>query len=231
MVKEVDLLSYWMPILRQLKEFKEIEKAEKPELKYLLEACERAINNFFIPTADEQGISRFENMLGIFPDEGADLETRRLSVITAWASKEVYTEEWLFNKLSSLCGGKDRVSITPHYDEYSMDIAVECGVRGIVEILNSLLSDTLPCNLVYTLKLYIKAQETSTLFTGVAVSTAMSYQITNDIHKGVSTVSNLSNAVVSSTATGITINSEAVILPTTSLLGNATLGSMILGTM
>lgn len=229
MVKEVDLLSYWMPVLRQLKEFKEIAKAEEPELRYLLEACDSAISNFFIPTANEQGISRFESMLGIFPDEGADLETRRLSVLTAWAGKEVYTEGWLYNRLSSLCGGE--VSIIPHSDEYSVDIAVECGVRGIVEILLDLLADTLPCNLVYTLKTYTRAQKTSTLLAGVAVSTAMSYQITNDIKSKVSTVSTLNNAVANSTATVITVNSGAVILPSTALLGKAILGSTVLGTM
>ena len=53
MVKDVDLLSYWMPVLRQLKEFKEIAKAEEPEVKALLEACDSALSNFFIPTANE----------------------------------------------------------------------------------------------------------------------------------------------------------------------------------
>ena len=203
MVKEVDLLNYWMPVLRQIKELREIAKAEEPEIRYLLDACERALNNFFISTADERGISQFEKMLGISSNEEADLETRRLSVLTLWASNEVYTEGWLFNKLASLCGGGDKVSIIPHYEEYSMDISVECGVRGIAEILISLLSDTLPCNLLYTLKTYTKAQETSSLFVGVATSTA----------------------------TVITVDSEANILPSTALLNKAVLGSMVLGTM
>jgi len=228
-VKEVDLLSYWMPVLRQLKEFKEIAKAEEPELRYLFEACDRAIRNFFIPTADEQGISLFEGMLGMFPDEGADLETRRVSVLTAWASKERYTDAWLYDRLSSLCGGE--VSITPHYEEYSVDIAVESGVKGIVEILTSLISDILPCNLVYNLSTYIKAQETAPLFVGVVTSTAMCYQLTNDITSKVSTVSTLNNAVANSTATVITINSETVMVPTTAVLGKAVLGSAVLGTM
>ena len=41
MAREIDLLGYWMPVLRQLKEFKEIAKAETPELKYILEQIER----------------------------------------------------------------------------------------------------------------------------------------------------------------------------------------------
>ena len=62
MAREIDLLGYWMPVLRQLKEFKEIAKAETPELKYILEQIERTLNNMFIETADEYGIKRFEDM-------------------------------------------------------------------------------------------------------------------------------------------------------------------------
>lgn len=61
MAREIDLLGYWMPVLRQLKEFKEIAKAETPELKYILEQIERTLNNMFIETADEYGIKRFED--------------------------------------------------------------------------------------------------------------------------------------------------------------------------
>lgn len=229
MVKEVDLLSYWMPVLRQLKELKEIAKAEEPEIKYLLEACDSALSNFFIPTANEQGISRFENMLGIFPDEGTDLETRRMIVQTAWASKEVYTESWLYNKLASLCGGE--VSITHHREDYSMDISVECGVNGVVEILISLLSDILPCNLAYKLETYIRAQETVSTFVGGAVSTSMCYQITNDLNSKVSISSPINNAVASSTATVITLKPYEDLSPSTALLGRAVLGSAVLSTM
>ena len=229
MAKEVDLLRYWIPALRQLKEFREIARAEEAEVRDLLEACDNALKNFFIPTANEEGISRFESMLGLFPDEGTDLETRRLSVLTAWASKEVYTDEWLYNKLVSLCGGE--VSIIHHNEDYSLDISVECGVRGIIEILFSLFSDTLPCNLTYTLETYMRAQKTSTLCVGVAVSTAMSYQITNDINSKVSNRSTLNNAIASSTATVITVNTKAVTSSSTALLGKAVLGSAVLGNM
>lgn len=199
MVKDVDLLNYWMPVLRQLKEFKEIAKAEEPEIKMLLEECNRALSNFFISTADEQGISRFEAMLKMPSGEGKDLEARRLSVLTAWASEEVYTDEWLYNKLASLCGGRDKVSINSNYAEYFLDITVESGVRGILEILNALLSDTLPCNLVYALKTCIKASNTSTLSVGVAVSTGTRITVNPEVQA----TALLGRAVVGSMIVGV----------------------------
>jgi hypothetical protein len=230
MAKEVDLLSYWMPVLRQIKEFKEIAKAEEPEIRAILEACDIALKNFFIPTADEQGISRFEEMLGIFPEEGVDLETRRLAILTKWANRDVYTDAWLYNKLLSLCGSKESFSFEPHYEEYAVDITVKLGVRGIVEVITSMLSEVLPCNLVQNLRHILEDQSTSRIFTGVAVSTAMGYQITNDINRKVSTVSEVNNGVVNSTATVITIISNEGTTRNTAVLGNAVLGSAVLGT-
>lgn len=207
MVKEVNLLNYWMPVLRQLKEFKEIAKAEEPELRYLLEACDSTLNNFFISTADEQGISRFESMIGIFPDEGADLDTRRLAVLAKWGTKEVYTDKWLYDKLLSICGSEDKFSISPHYEEYAIDITVKLGVRGVVEIISSLLSDVLPCNLVPTINHSMETRATSTPVAGVVVSTAMSYQITHDIKGTVGSIGNSTVGTPVNTATVITLKS------------------------
>lgn len=182
MAKEVDLLSYWMPVLKQIKEFKEIAKAEEPELRYLLEECDRTLSNFFITTADEYGISRFERMMGIFPDEGEDLETRRFNVLVKWNDKVPYTDEELHNRLLSLCG-EGKFTVTPQYEDYTIDITTEVGIRGGFDAVTTLILDMLPCNLVLKLQNFIKAQKTTPLTVGVALSTAMSYQITNDINE------------------------------------------------
>lgn len=183
MAKEVDLLSYWMPVLRQIKELKEIAKTEEPELRYLLEACDRTLRNMFITTADEYGISRFESMTRIFPERGSDLETRRFNVLIKWNDKVPYTDEELYNRLFSLCGSEDKFEIDPHYEEYRIDITTELGIKGAFDAVTNLIMDMLPCNLVLILKNLLKAEKSSPLYVGVAISTAMSYQITNDINK------------------------------------------------
>ena len=96
--KEVDLLSYWMPLLRKLYEFKQIAIAEEPELRYILEAIDRTLANMFIETADEYGIKRFEDMMGLFPEEGDSLETRRYNGMT-----EYHTQIRSFITGSFLC--------------------------------------------------------------------------------------------------------------------------------
>ena len=83
MAREIDLLGYWMPVLRQLKEFKEIAKAETPELKYILEQIERTLNNMFIETADEYGIKRFEDIEEIKGVLAEIWRLQRLSLLKA----------------------------------------------------------------------------------------------------------------------------------------------------
>lgn len=229
MAKAVNLLSYWMPVLRQLKEFKEIAKAEEPELRLLLEACDRTLNNLFITTADESGIAHFERLLRIFPDDGEDLDTRRFNVLIRWSDKAPYTDEELYNRLCALCG-EGNFSITRNYDKYAIEISVSTGIKGAFDAVIALVNDMIPCNLVSTFTHIMPAEKTSYPSVGVAISTAMSYQITNDIKSKVTTVATLNSAVVNSVATISTVNTENIKMPTTSTLGEALLGVMVLGT-
>lgn len=182
MAKDIDLLSYWMPLLRKIKEFKEIAKTEEPELRYILEAIDRTLNNMFIETADEYGIKRFENMMGIYPEAGESLETRRFNVLVKWNDKVPYTDKELYNRLLSLCGGADKFSIEEHYKDYWLKVTTHLGIAGAFDAVAALLEDMLPCNLELELANTIEAIKTSPLYLGVATCTAMGYLITNDIN-------------------------------------------------
>lgn len=179
--KEVDLLSYWMPLLRKIKEFKEIAKTEEPELRYILEAIDRTLANMFIETADEYGIKRFENMMGLYPEEGDSLETRRFNVLIKWNDKVPYTEKELYNRLLSLCGSADKFTIEENYKEYLLKVATHLGIAGAFDAVAKLLEDMLPCNLVLDLQNTIEAIKTTSIYLGVVTCTAMRYLITNDI--------------------------------------------------
>lgn len=183
MAKEINLLSYWMPLLRQLKEFKEIAKTEEPELRYILEAIDRTLNNMYIESADEVGIKRFEDMMGIYPDEGATLDSRKFAVLAKWNDKVPYTDKELYNRMISLCGDESKFTIVERYSEYAIDIYTHLGVAGAYDSIAQLLKDMLPCNIVLNLSNTIEAIKTSLLTMGVALCTAMSYKITNDINK------------------------------------------------
>ena len=153
MANEVNLLGYWMPILRNLKEFKEIANAEEPEILLLLEAINRTIANMFIETADEDGIKRFENIMGIIPDAGDTLETRRYRVLIKWTDQLPYTEEALKDLLEVLCG-EDGYVLKPDYDNYEIMVKLALGNESVVAEVEALLDRVIPANLVKQVLLF-----------------------------------------------------------------------------
>lgn len=199
MARDIDLLGYWMPILRQLKEFKEIAKTETPELRYILEAIERTQNNMFIKTADEYGIKRFEDMMGIYPEAGASLEARRFNVLVKWNDKVSYTEKELYNRLISICGDNN-FSVNPDYKNYFLEVITHLGIEGAFDTISSILQDMIPCNLVLDLKNTLEEGNTTPFSVAVVTCTAMRYQITNDIKSVVNKSSDLN--VAEALATG-----------------------------
>ena len=153
MAKEVDLLSYWMPILRNIKEFKEIAKAEEPELIYILTEIDRAIANMYIETADEYGIKRFEDIMGIYPETGATLEDRRFAVMVKWSDQLPYTEETLKDLLTILCG-EDGYTVLVDYDTYRITVKLALGNEDSVEAVRELLERIAPANMERIIALF-----------------------------------------------------------------------------
>ena len=153
MAKEVQLLSYWMPILRNLKEFKEIAKSEEPEVKRLLEEIDTTLDNLFIETADEYGIKRFEKMMGITPSEGDTLETRRFKALLKWSDKVPYTEEVLKSLLEVLCGA-DGFTIKIDYSKYNVVVKLALGTEANAKAVSELLERVTPANMVTKVMLF-----------------------------------------------------------------------------
>ena len=147
MSKEVNLLSYWTPILRGLKEFKEIAKAEEPEIKLLLSELERLLANAFIETADEYGISRFEKIMGITPLGDDTLEERRFRLQVKWNETSKYTLETLGSQIEAICG-KDGYSLKMDYERYSLVVKVSISNAKNITVIQELLDKVVPANIV-----------------------------------------------------------------------------------
>lgn len=77
MLREVELTGYLPPFLQEFKELKAAFDAENPEFQLAWDATENVLKNEFISTADEYGISLWEQILKILPDTSKTLEERR----------------------------------------------------------------------------------------------------------------------------------------------------------
>ena len=195
-----------MPILRNLKEFKEIAKAEEPELTRILTAIEQTLANMFIETANEDGIKRFEKILSITPEESDTLDTRRVRVISKWNNNGTYTISNLKEMLTSFCG-EDNFEIIEKYDEYILEIITHLSIRNSFETVCSIVADVIPCNLILELSNAIDVVCSHKLYTGGVVTTNLVSIIPSNITTAKVNVP-LCSAVTSSVGVSVTITTE-----------------------
>lgn len=118
----VDLLSYLPPVLQELEEFKQIMNTESEEFNLLIKEYQNLLSDQFVHEATENGLSRWEKILGINPKTTDTLESRRWEILNRLNIKIPYTWTMLKNKLYALYG--DSYTIKLISDTYTIQIRV-----------------------------------------------------------------------------------------------------------
>lgn len=154
MTRQVDLLSYLPLFVQDYREIQAIANAENPEFNFLFQELEKTKNNQFIPTCDEIGISRFERLLNIMPDESDSLEERIKKVLIIWNDSIIYTYKGLIKILNDWLG-KNNYSCELKYNEYTF--VLELNIQNIINIneseLYTVLRRIIPANIMLDLVL------------------------------------------------------------------------------
>lgn len=148
MIREIDLLSYLPPFMQEYREFQALFSAENPEFMLVWKAAEKLLNNEFIATADEYGISKFEKLLNILPNASDSLEDRRFRVQMRWFDYMPYTLRSITQKIESIpC--EQKPLITHNFNTgYTLTVMGFYDGFGQVEELDRILLNWVPCNIV-----------------------------------------------------------------------------------
>jgi len=165
MVREVDLISYLPPFMQEYLELKKTLQSEQIDIQALEDETEKVKNNQFMLTCDEDGISRFEEMLGLTSYSEDSLESRISRVITRWNDSLPYTIKSLAERLKTLCG-EDGYMITPNFNDYELNIWVRLSMSGQVDELDYMLNYIIPVNLVVNVSNEMVHTVEGTVFTG-----------------------------------------------------------------
>lgn len=179
---EVELLKKLPVYHRRIYEYQQIAKVQTPELEKLLIAIDFVLDNWFIETASEYGLSRLEKIAGITSMTGEDLEARRYRLFVKMTEKIPYTDKTLEEWLSSMCGGSEYYEIVRDYLHYELTINTTLGGAGVFEEICNALVKMIPCNLVLTVHNTITDHLSMGLSYGMAVSVAMKHTITHDMN-------------------------------------------------
>ena len=146
MVRDVDLIKYLPLFVAEYEEIQEITQSENPEFRLAIKKVSQAKENQFIISADEEGISRFERLLGIRPKDKTNLEDRRREILARWNDVSVYTYKGLILRLNQLLG-VGNYEIYPKFDDYELEIGFKINKNLDYDYYAGYLRKIIPANL------------------------------------------------------------------------------------
>lgn len=198
MSREINLIDYLPPFLQGYREMQAIMTAENPEFQAVSDEGQVVLDNTFILYCNEDGIARFERMLGIYPLPSDPLEARQSRVLTRWNDAVPYTLKSFLSKLASL-QGNNNIQITIYNDQYKIKVVTHLEKQGQQDDLAYLFKTVLPCNLVVESINILDVQTSGDLTLGNGITLAAIEFITNDIKEEFDTISEamIGNAITS----------------------------------
>lgn len=174
-------VSKWFdPKLADLEEMQEIIKAVDAELDNVRAEQTRILNNFFIQTADETAISRYEKMLDIFPKASETLNDRRFRLLTLYKGDLPYTYLALKHELEDIVGVED-LEMTLGPAACTLEVYIGLSVRSQYDTVYDIIKKMLPANIALTYSLKYNQHSTLAKYTHVQLAELTHYQVRNQI--------------------------------------------------
>lgn len=114
------IIEHYPPVLQKITEIQQIAKAEDLEFEKLGLSAAKVLQNMFLSTATEEGVARFESMLGITAETGQSLEKRKEHIHYMTNRRKMSLSELE----SMLTGYSKSVSLIPDYNRQELEILI-----------------------------------------------------------------------------------------------------------
>ncbi len=139
------LKKYLPEFISEVKEFQELDKTVSVEIDELRSKMNLLQDNQFIESANDKGLRRYEQMLGL--SSNGDLETRHFNILNKYNSTIPFTMMWLKNTLNTTLG-KGNFLLDMNYRFYTLTISVVASKEHLIPMIYNYLRKKIPCNLV-----------------------------------------------------------------------------------
>lgn len=175
------LIDYLPHIIRDVREYKSILiDAEQPEMVTIWQAVDNALSDQFIVDATENGVSRWESILGIIPRATLTLDERKFTILTRINEQLPFTITTLKENLKSLCGS-DGYVVQLNANAYTLIVKVALVAVQNYNDVQQLLNRIVPANLVIQLSIIYNTHEVLHDFTHAALHEYTHYQLRNEV--------------------------------------------------
>lgn len=146
---ERKLIDYLPTFLREYAELRGVMDGEQPEFERAWNAADAVLDNQFIYTADSDGLSRWESLLGITPKGTYTLDERRFNILTRINQELPYTLPQLRVMLEALCGTGN---YTARVTDYVLLVKIALVAKNSFDDVADLLDRITPVNMVIDLQ-------------------------------------------------------------------------------
>lgn len=148
--KHVNIIKYLPEFMQKFKEMQQITSSENIDLQEIWYEIDKLMNNQFIESCDLYGITLFEKLLDIIPNENISLEVRKFNVLLNWNGDLPYTYKNLIKKLNFV-QGKENYVITTNFNEYELNLDLIDTDFSKTDLLKSTIDRWIPCNISVTI--------------------------------------------------------------------------------
>lgn len=147
------LIDYLPPFIQEYKEIKAIMDAEQDICEKGWSDTENILADQFVQDATENGISRYEKILGITSKPTYTLEERRFDILTKMNEQLPYTMESVEKALTSLCG-EDGYTVQLDPSEYKLHVKLDLSNENNFNAVCEMLDNIVPANIERNVILY-----------------------------------------------------------------------------
>lgn len=146
------LINYLPQFMQEYLELRKIVDVEQPEIDLLWNSVEGVFADQFISEATENGVARWESMLGISPKATDTLQERRFRILAQLNQELPYTLRKLEQTLTNLCGANGYF-IELNAAEYHVEVRLALVNENNYGEVKKILNEMIPANLTQVVKI------------------------------------------------------------------------------
>lgn len=139
---ERNLIDYLPPVLAGTAEMEGICRGEQPQFDIVWTRIDRLLRELYVPSAEAEGLSRWEEALGLSPD--GDAEERRKQILLTLVGERPYTIKWLRRYLESVLGD---VWVSEYPDDFLLVIETGSENEPLLGTLQKSLRALIPADI------------------------------------------------------------------------------------
>jgi hypothetical protein len=175
------LIKYLPPVIRGVQEYIAIcDIAEQPEFEAFWGSVDNVFNDQFVQSATENGVKRWEKILGLYPKSTDSLDTRKAAILARLNEDLPYTERRLREMLDMLCG-TDGYILTVDGLNYKIYLGIKVKAKDFFDAAKTLIEKVLPANMVLNFEQRSNTYQEVSMFTHRYLSYKTHDQIRNEV--------------------------------------------------